>query len=203
MDLNKLCDKCKQLKPIADFKIKLSRARALSLGYTGNYAVITESKNCKECRPRPKPRGRKSNRELRAMVESGALNEFVYEKMVEKRKARATMKMSQAMTQRWENIEKAKWLVLKDSIQDEVMKVTNQYNCSPHSEVRMYANEYLKILTPLRATIKLRMSLAEKGAPLNWLDMVTATDIRKVRDTWEEIPIERRARMRVPLILKS
>lgn len=203
MDLNKTCAKCNQLKPIADFRIKLTRARALSLGYTANHAVITESKNCKACRPSPKPRGRKNKRELRAMVEAGTLNEYTYEQIVAKRKEKATMKMSKAVTQRWENIEKAKWLVLKDSVQDEILKATNQYNCSPHTEVKAYANEYLKVLTPLRATLKLRMSLAEKGAPSSWLDIITATDIHKVRNKWEEIPIERRARMRVPLILRS
>ena len=205
MALQKTCATCKQLKDLSEFKYKMSKAKALSLGYSGKVQVIGESKNCNDCKPkaRPKPLSKRSRKELFNMVERGELNEFIYERMIAERLEKARAKMSRAVTERWENADKMRWYPLRDEIQEECRRVKAQKNKAVDLEAQEWAGLYLNVLVQIKARIKMGEMTAEKNPPGSWTYYLKAQDIHKVRDAWNKIPIEVRMRMRLPDILNN
>lgn len=204
-DTHKFCADCGAFKPRAEFKRLLTRAQSKARGYVGTHRVEIDSKLCKSCQPKPKPLEKLTKKELLNKVASGDVNSFLADSIIKERAATVNARRSAKTSARWGEKQKKEWQNLVLHIGREITTARHQlkYAHTIKDMVRKeYAKTYLDVMNRLRARLRFA-ALKPQSAPhsVYWVEHLHQEEITQVRDVWEKLPIETRARMKLPLAL--
>lgn len=204
-DTHKFCASCGVLSPLADFKRLLTRAQTKARGYVGTHRVEIDSKLCKHCQPKPKPLEKMTKKELLNKVASGDVHSFLADSILKERAETVNDRRSAKTSARWAEKQKKEWQNLVFSIGREITMVRQQlkYAYMIKDKVRQdYAKTYLDVMNRLRARLRFT-ALKPHGAPesVYWMEHLHQEEINQVRDVWEKLPLDARARMRLPLAI--
>jgi hypothetical protein len=204
-DTHKFCSKCGVLKPNAEYKRRLTRAQSKARGHVGTHRLEIESKMCKDCQPKPKPLYKLTKKELLNKAASGDVNVFLANSIIKDRVATANDRRSAKTSERWADKQKQEWQKLVFNIGSEITMLRHQLKYAQNIKDiirKEYAKVYLDTLNRLRARLRFA-ALRPHGAPesVYWMEHMTQDEINQVRDAWEKLPIETRARMKMPLAL--
>jgi hypothetical protein len=104
LPLTRVCKKCNECKPLASFRYKLTRAQMKAQGYAGNVLVTAEGKVCTACRPKRKPFGRLTTKELINKASSGDVHPFIAKSRIAKIKSDARALQSRGRVERWHEV---------------------------------------------------------------------------------------------------
>ena len=203
---HKFCSKCGAHRPLADFKRLLTRAQMKARGYLGHVRMEIESKLCKDCQPRAKPLEQLTIKQLRNRVASGDLNEMLADSIIKERRASVNARRARATSSRWAQLQHGVWktLVCEIGMEITVLRQQQKYANRINDPLRKkYTTEYLGLLNRLRARMRMQL-LKPRETPHSsvWIDHLHQEEINQVRSVWEVIPLETRARMKVPLALR-
>lgn len=202
-DTHKFCSQCGGYKPRVEFKRLLTRAQTKARGYVGHHRVEIDSKLCKSCQPRAKPVERLTKKEILNRVAAGDMHPMIAEGIIRERDETVNQRRAAKTASRWAALQHKEWQKLVYAVSDEVTIVRQQlkYAQTIKDVTRQeYAKTYLEILNTLRAKLRFA-ALKPQGAPesVYWMEHLHPDEINKVRDVWEKLPIETRARMKLPL----
>lgn len=200
-----LCEKCKAIKPLADFKKYLTLTESKARGYVGQVRVQVESRFCKACRPKKKPISKLTSKELQNKAVSGDLSPTV----VAHRKAAIYVKAHAAQVAGGHKGQHAKrlneWSGVLDAMQIELNKVRQQEKyCLMHgpAEMAMFFRAYIGVVSAQRANTKMQAMIGTQRAPEGvWQQLVTPERVSELREMWEDQPIEQRINRRIPVLL--
>ena len=204
-DTHKFCASCGVLSPLAEFKRLLTRAQSKARGYVGTHRVEIDSKLCKHCQPKPKPLEKLTKKELLNKVASGDVHVFLADSIIKARASSVNERRSAKTSARWAEKQKKEWQKLVHNIGNEITMVRQQlkYAYMIRDKVRQdYAKTYLDTMNHLRARLRFA-ALKPHSAPesVYWVDHLHQEEINKVREVWELLPLDARARMKMPLAL--
>jgi hypothetical protein len=200
----KQCKKCRAIKPLAEFKRKLSRAQSIAKGYSGNYQLEVESAMCKACRPKTKPASVLTKKELHNKIMSGDLREHQAEEILERRAQLKPLKQGMASRKQWEKKWAGDLRALLKPMQEEIRSVERQirYSCTDQPERLKFFEWYVATLRSEKAKIEFDYAKKPRRVPeCIWQDLMSGTVIVQARETWGEIPIEKRFRMKQPALV--
>lgn len=128
----KQCTKCKQTKPITQFKRRLSLAQSRAVlrnpNITTNY--IADSKLCKDCQPKRKPPRKLSIKEIRTRITNKDMHYIMGEALLEKKKQSIVKGRSKVMKETWEKRKSAPYRQLKRNLQDQLNRYGNRHFAS-------------------------------------------------------------------------
>ena len=202
---HKFCSKCGAHRPLADFKRLLTRAQMKARGYLGHVRMEIESKLCKDCQPRSKPLEQLTIKQLRNRVVSGDLNELLADSIIKERRESINARRARATSSRWAQLQHKEWQRMVSTIGMEITSVRHQqkYASTIKDAVRKkYTTEYLGVLNRLRARMRIQaLKPQETPHSVIWVDHLHQEEINQVRNVWEALPLETRARMKLPLAL--
>jgi hypothetical protein len=214
------CAKCQRVLPLSAFKRYMTRAEAISKGYSGNRLVQIETKHCKDCRP---PRRRNidafTTAELRRKAEKGLIPEALFKATKAARKEKALAAQTAGPTRRWENARMEGWKAYIAHVQAEALIVSQQkkyarkkegvssemgkvLSLSEMGKVLIFCDTYLPILRRLKADLTLTARTTDLKAPdvvLNpWHTHLTKDEKDAVARAWTAINPNTTNRMRPP-----
>lgn len=201
----KPCADCGILQPPANFKRLLTRAQSKARGYAGVFRVEIESKLCKNCQPKPKPLHKLTKKELHNKVESGDVRKIFADSIIQDRNDTANQRRASKTSARWAAVQSKEWRKLVTAVSKEVTIVRQQQKYAKNigdTPRQEYTQAYLDVLNRLRARLRFA-ALRPQGAPesVYWMEHVDVQEVNKIRDAWEKIPLDARARMKQPLAL--
>ena len=128
----KQCIKCKQTKPSAQFKRRLSLAQSRAVlrnpNITTNY--IADSKMCKDCQPKRKPPHKLTVKEIRTRLSNKDIHHITGETLLEKKKQQIIQGRSRVMKQYWEDKKNEPNKKLKRHLQDQLNRFGNRHFAS-------------------------------------------------------------------------
>lgn len=202
---HKFCAKCGAFRPHADFKRLLTRAQTKARGYVGHHRVEIDSKMCKDCQPKAKPVERLSNKEIRNRVAAGDMHPMIADGIIKDRAESVNQRRAAKTASRWSELQSKEWKKLVYAVSQEVTIVRQQLKYAQNIKDKTrqdYAATYLKALNILRAKLRFA-ALKPHGAPesIYWMEHMHPDETNKVRDAWEKLPLDTRARMKLPLVL--
>lgn len=200
------CAKCRQIKPRAQFKRRLTHRETRRYGKQGEYGMTVLSKYCKDCQPkRRKNWDTMSQTELLKIQEEGAhlhgITEYRLEALIEKSKNKdvdANRARSLALRRRHAEKVCAKSLKLADAT---VKKLRPRLTYKAQSPEKL---GYLKLLLSYairtRDHIKADISMGNyerwQDTPKTFTDFLTLGERNEITHHYEQIPYEERLRMR-------
>lgn len=200
------CAKCRQIKPRAHFKRRLTHRETRRYGKQGENVMTVLSKNCKDCQPkRRKNWDTMSQKELLKIQSEGAHLYGITEYRLEKLIANATTKdvdanRSRSLVLRRRHAEKvcAKSLKLADAT---VKKLRPRLTYKAQSTEKL---AYLKLLLAYalrtRNHIKADIGMGNyerwQDTPKTFTDFLTLGERNEITQAYEHIPHEERLRMR-------
>lgn len=204
-DNHKFCSQCGGFKPHAQFKRLLTRAQTKARGYVGNHRVEIDSKLCKDCQPKAKPIERLSKKEIRNRVAAGDMHPMIADGIIREREETVNQRRAAKTASRWAELQHKEWQKLVYAVSAEVTMVRQQLKYAQNikdTDRQHYAKTYLEVLNTLRAKLRFA-ALKPQGAPesIYWMEHLHPEEIAKVREAWEKLPLETRARMKLPLAL--
>lgn len=128
----KQCTKCKQFKPITQFKRRLtlaqSRAMLRNPNLTTNY--VADSKLCKDCQPKRKPPSKLTIKEIRTRITNKDMHHITGEALLNKKRQEINEGRSRVMRQTWEKRKSAPYKQLKRHLQDQLNRFGNRHFAS-------------------------------------------------------------------------
>lgn len=197
-----MCAVCKNIKPLAEFKRKLTRAQSRARGYSGNTGVEIESSMCKTCQPHTKGLGELTAKEIHNRVQAGDLYVTVANAELEKRKAKATINRQMATSAAWVTAKTAPWVEVMAGLRKELACTQQQEKhvktAWPELDLTFFL-EYKLLLTQLRERMKFMWK--GKGMPpqhMHWENYVEWEERLRIQRLWESLPDEYRKRARLP-----
>lgn len=207
------CVQCKSIKPLADFKRRLTRAQSRARGYAGNVHLEIESSQCSACRPKPKKVRDLSNKELRNKVASEDLNQFIADSLIKARAERAKAAQRRAATAMWDRKRAAPWRFMVTELGKEITAVRYQeayakkVGKTGDDSVWLFVDGYRSALIRFRAWLRLnaaRSSLKNAQPPEStwWPRMLPVEERDHVEKLWRAIDIKTRVLMRHPMFLR-
>jgi hypothetical protein len=201
------CVKCREIKPIADFKAHLTRAQGVARGNKNNYRVEIESSLCKVCRPKPKPLRKLTAKEMQNRVTSGDLHPFIMRKQLEDRAELTRAKQSAGAHALHAKRRASHWAPILQALIKEINKVRDQKKYAKahaYPEVLAFAETYHRELISLRTLLRVNSTKPDNRPDTpHWQDQVTAQTRITVCDTWDAIPLPLRVKMRIPALLAA
>jgi hypothetical protein len=197
-----MCATCRSIKPLAEFKRKLSRAQARSRGYSGNVLLEIESSMCKDCQPRTKGVTELTAKELNNRVVAGDLYVRIANAELEKRKTKATINRQMAAKKAWTTAKTAPWVEVMAGLRKELASTQQQEKhvktAWPDLDLTFFL-EYKLVLTQTRERIKFMWQ--GKGLPpqhMQWENYIEWEERLRIKRLWEAMPSEYRKRARLP-----
>jgi hypothetical protein len=146
-----------------------------------------------------------TKKELLNKVASGDVHPMLAEGIIRERDATVNDRRSAKTSARWAEKQKKEWQNLVLHIGREITMVRQQQKYAQNIKdfVRKeYATTYLDVMNRLRARLRFA-ALKPHSAPhsVYWMEHLHQEEINQVRDVWEKLSVETRARMRIPLAL--
>jgi len=216
----KQCKKCRAIKPLAEFKRKLSKTQSIAKGYTGAVALEVESSMCKACQPKKKPPSKMSAKELHNKVVSGDIRPYVAEQVLERRAELRPIRQGMAIRRQWEKKWAGDLRAFLRPMQLEIQSVDRQirYSCTDQPERLKFFTWYLETLRVEKNKIefdyaktprkppeivmpKVKYKKGEEVVDVRWQGLISGTVIAEAQAKWGEIPIEKRVRMKQPALV--
>lgn len=201
-----LCVKCREIKPMPQFKRVLTKLQARARGYTGNRPVEIDSSICKACRPR-KAEADLTIRELRNRVYNGDIHPVIAKDKIAKRKKQVAYVRSKAARARWSAERDLIWRPIHEALHAEITKAIQQAKhlkrkprATPAVALLAFLTEhYLPALRTIRASIDVIRYTKEKSAPhADWQSYADATAVKALHNAWEAVPLDERTAVRKP-----
>ena len=201
-----LCAKCRKLKPLSEFKRKLSLLQSRALGYAGNYPLEVVSKYCKPCQPATQSLRQMSKRRLAELVSQGVIPQLVADNVLDSREKTGRGRQRYAAARRHEQIRKESWSFVLAPLAKEIAIVTQQAKHAGYAEDkfrRAYTELYKKVLVSVREEIKARRDLRGEGIGSieDWRQIASIEEVQEVLAAWRDIPTKTRAKMRIGLLI--
>jgi hypothetical protein len=198
------CSHCKQVKPLAAFKVLLPRANTKANGYAGFYRVQTLDARCKDCRPRDKPLSQLSEKQIRNRLANGDITALMAESLIKKRKQDLVLNRKRSTKMQWQAKWKAEWKALIKGIAPEFVAVRQQKKHAEYTSrygVIAYADGYLAVLEQVRNRLRIGASKVEGSPPhTHWVEFVTQHEYSEVVALWDAIPFHENI-SRVPVVV--
>lgn len=209
-----LCPKCGQIKPLADFQRRMSRAYAASKGKAPGVGLVIDSSLCKTCQPKPKKPSQMTAKELKNALASGDLRAPLVEGLLKRRHEAARAKSRSAIQGAWDAKRMAYWDDLINPAKDELRRLQQQEKYGSKQDdlgqdgVTFFL-EYKLVLTMVIARLKQRQrtDVKREGEPqpkpphAQWQGYVDPTDWHKIRRLWETLPLSYRKVAKPPMLL--
>jgi hypothetical protein len=202
------CAKCLTLKPISEFKRKLSLLQSRALGYAGNYPLEVVSKYCKACQPAGTPLRSMSKRRLAELVSQGVIPQVVADNAIRSREkagnARREYKLAKYKVQSLRD----GWSFVLTPLQRELTVVMQQgkHAKMANDQFRIrYTDHYKKLLVSVREEIKTRRDLRAEGREdiADWRQLVSVEEVNALLDVWRDIPSKTRVKMKMGTLISA
>ena len=213
-----ICAKCNDVKPLSEFKRKLSRMQSQARGYVGAHALEIESSMCKACQPKAKPLREQSMRALKNRAATGDTRPYIVNEILAERKENLVRSGRIASLKRWRKVHEAQWGSVIEGARAELLAVHQQHKYAkkqmgkPNQTGGQAVHEFLEAYKALLSQTKARIGLAAEqtqGGPskhkngTDWLSYIDNDTRDNALDLWHAIPPEMRVRMRQPEITKK
>ena len=133
VDKQKQCTKCKQTKPSAEFKrrLTLAQSRAMLRNPSITTRYTADSKRCKACQQLLKRTKPLTSKDIRTKVTSGDMPKILGELKLQQIRESLPKMRSKIMKEHWHNIKRTlPYKTLKRNIQDQVNKYGNRHFAS-------------------------------------------------------------------------
>jgi len=206
-NLTKRCKKCGEDRELSLFKYKLTRAQARAQGYTGNHIVEHEGKTCNLCKKKPRPLSKLRPNELQARVDAGDISDFMVQKILEKRKADRSARLSAIAQRRWEREHDAQWNDYLKPLKHEMKLVYAQhYKATNKGQTQLanYSHAYMNVLLRVEALHRIKADArAEVDWSHDWRKDVTDEEYKNIEDLENALPTPVRMKMRGALLLRQ
>ena len=209
-----ICTKCNAVKPLAEFKRRLSRAQSQARGYVGAHALEIESSMCKACQPKAKSLNEKTKHELKIMAGSGDARPYIVNEILAERKANKVKSGRIASVKRWRKVHEAQWGSVIEGARAELLAVHQQHkyakkqNQTGGQPVHEFLEAYKALLITTKAAIGLAAEQTQGGPSKhkNGTDLLSYIAVEaknNALDLWHAITPEMRVRLRQPEITKK
>jgi len=209
-----VCTKCGAVKPLAEFKRRLSRMQSQARGYVGAHALEIESSMCKACQPKAKPLKEQTQRTLKNMAASGDARPYIVNEILAERKANKVKSGRIASVKRWRKVHEAQWGSVIEGARAELLAVHQQHkyakkqNQTGGQAVHEFLEAYKTLLITTKASIGLAAEQTQGGPSkhkngTDWLSYIDNDTKNNALDLWHAIQPEMRVRMRQPEITKK
>ena len=166
--------------------------------------MTLESKNCKDCRPKRKPPAKLSAKEIHNRVQSGDMNNFVADKLLEKRQRDAHNKQGMASRNRWYSEWKAE---LKDALMPITREIVSARSAWTYAREKGYIDkaefyfEYMGMLKHEKTHAEMSYMLTpRRPVSARWADYIGDAVFSRVRDMWAALPPVYK-HSRIPLLI--
>jgi hypothetical protein len=166
--------------------------------------MTLESKNCKACRPKRKPPTKLSAKEIHNRVQSGDMNNFVADKLREKRQRDAHNKQGMASRNRWYSEWKAE---LKDALMPITREIVSARSAWTYARDKGYIDkaefyfEYHGMLKHEKTHAEMSYMLTpRRPVSARWADYISPAVFTRVRDMWAALPPVYK-HSRIPLLI--
>lgn len=203
-----LCAKCNRLKPLSEFKRKLSLLQSRALGYAGNFPLEVISKYCKACQPVSTPLRQMSKRRLAELVSQGVIPQLVMDNVLDSREKTGRGKQRYMAAKRQEVARKESWSYVLAPLAKEMAIVIQQNKFAKYAKDDFrfaYTDLYKKILVSVREEIKKRRDLQGEGIGdiEDWRQLASVDEIKALYQVWQDIPSKTRAKMRIGQLISA
>lgn len=218
------CAKCHETKHPRLFRRQLTRAQAAFRGYTGardqstlprqlrELRVMTvESKYCTKCQPGQYKPTDMTVKEMYKAAYDGKASLHRVNVDVDRKRKKASAKISQAVADRWNKWKTAPWAHIRARLAEDLEITTRRISYfntrgagKPGQDKLVAALLALQeTMTVLRARCTLNARTQAKVEPeTTWEDMTGAPTMRRLETLWSEVPVDVLKRMNTsPLLL--
>ena len=127
-----LCSKCGQIKPLAEFQRRMSKAYAAAYGKAEGIGMTVESSMCRACQPKPKRPSQMTAKELHNGVQAGDVHAAVSARITAERKAKVTAKLKTVAQTAWNEARAKQWLPIITELKREKLRVRQQEKYAKH-----------------------------------------------------------------------
>lgn len=203
-----LCSKCGAIKPLAEFKRKLSLLQSRAMGYAGNYPLEVVSKYCKACQPASKPLRALPKRQLAEMVSQGVLPQLVMDNVLSVRGRDAKSKQREAALMRHEQDRRVAWSGMIKEVNAELKVVIQQAKFAGYANDKFrlaYTDLYKSMLVSAREQLKFKLTMTDDkpGLLQDWRQLFSVEEIRGLLAVWRDIPSRTKAKMRIGHLINA
>lgn len=214
-----ICAKCNDVKPLSEFKRKLSRMQSQARGYVGAYALEIESSMCKACQPKAEPLKELPLRALKNRAATGDTRPYIVNAILEGRKKNKVQSGRTASLKRWRKVHDALWGTVIEGLNAELAAVHQQRKYAMKTESRHPTLAYIEAYKTLLSQTKARIGLAalsaqggpEKSKESEGADTAAPPWIRYIADEeraavlllWHALTPELRVTMRPPVWVRQ
>ena len=203
-----MCSTCGEIKPLAQFQRRMSKAYAQSRGKMGGVGMVVESSMCRACQPKPKPVGKLTAKELHNRAQTGDVHKAVVERIMAERKEKATAAIKTAVQTAWNATRAQQWDSLLRSLRFETKRVQQQEKYVKRNLLDLdltFFMEYKVLLgtTKYRIVHEQRTTSGKPGAKPksdSWQAYVPAPDWQKLAKLWEAMPLAYRTGAKAPAL---
>jgi hypothetical protein len=220
------CAKCHETKLAKHFRRPLTRAQAAARGYRGmsnqddqpkkfkgDRLATVESKYCAKCQPGHYKPNDMTVKEMYLAAYDGKASLTRVNIDAERKRAKASAKISAAVSDRWERWKSAPWIHVRARLADELEITTRRISYfNTRGAGKPGQDKLLGALTALQETmtaLRARCTInARIQAPLDpattWGDMTGTPVMSNLQALWSEVPADVLMRMKnVPLLLNK
>jgi hypothetical protein len=194
--LTKACTKCKETKPLAAFRYKLTRAQSKQQGYAGNVLVTAEGKVCKDCRPKRKPLSKLTNKELEAKAATGDVPLAIAKARIAQHKKDANLLRKRARVERWHEVWADAWAPLWADMQADIEGANGKASYYRKRKALIKMKFYEEYTTALRKEMtRLKYEFRQKPHRpkyTKWEEYVPEDIQHNLKQLWESMPLSDR-----------
>lgn len=201
-----ICEKCKEIKPIAEFKAMSTYAQARSWGYKNKIEII--HKNCKHCRTPLKRAKDLTLKEIQNRIASGDIKGGAIGKLILKNKQdEIARKKREAVEKRWRSERAKLWQSLLTASTPEYTRVRKQRHLTAYNKqdllgfFTLYHEAIVNVRTFLSLEKRRGDTTPEKNKP--WYSYIPRHKHDELLLKWESVPFTERHRLKQPDIFKS
>lgn len=221
------CAKCHETKLAKHFRRQLTRAQAVARGHTlglrnqddqpkhlrGERLPTVESKYCTKCQPGHYKPNDMSIPDMYKAAYDGKASLTRVNIDAERKRAKASAKMSQAVANRWDRWKAAPWIHVRARLADELEVTTRRISYFNNKGAGKPGQDKLltallalqETMTALRARCTLNARTQARMEPeTTWEDMTGTPTMNRLHALWSAVPADVHKRMNAfPLLLNK
>lgn len=201
----KTCAKCGQSHPISHFTYLATYAQSKAWGRAGNVRMELESKNCKACRPKRKPKAKLSAKEIHNRVQTGDMNVLMAKHLRIKQERDERNKQAMAARKMWLKRWKAE---LKEALAPLTKEITSARHAYDYAEEKGYVDKaefyfkYHGLLKHEKTHIEYSyMTSPRRPQSARWADYVEPEVFARIREMWAALPPIFQQSGKIPMLI--
>jgi hypothetical protein len=167
--------------------------------------MTLESKNCKDCRPKRKPKTKLSAKEIHNRVQTGDMNALMAKHLRIRQQQDESTKQGMAARKRWLKVWKAE---LKEAIKPISREILSARKTWQYARDKGYVDkaefyhEYMGLLMHEKTHTEYNFMLTPRRPPSSrWADYISPAVFTRVREMWAVLPPAYK-HSRIPLLIK-